>query len=222
MSHVWDGAYQVPGSWTGPETSSPDSPGQKCPPLCQPDPSQHVYWPYTHNRAAPVHETAMGPERDYINAAFWHAVHTQEHHEWRYERVVVEYEWYLCFIDPFNVWGWKVSVDLIDVLLIHVLWYTVLIKVVHHVGARQHAVHLKPKQFVKIYLVTITLDFKTFIVTAMLYYFFYCIFLLPFCMWLPLPVLGLSDWHKRHAGCWASCSGGHFQSQPTTCTDQGD
>lgn len=52
---------------------------------------------------------------------------------------------YLCLINPFNVWGGEVSVDLVDVLLVHVLWYTVLIEVVHHVGARQHAVHLRPK-----------------------------------------------------------------------------
>lgn len=51
---------------------------------------------------------------------------------------------YLCFIDAFDIWGREVGVDLVDVLLVHVLGYAVLIKVVHHVGARQHAVHLKP------------------------------------------------------------------------------
>lgn len=51
---------------------------------------------------------------------------------------------YLCFVDTFDVWGGEVSVDLIDVLLVHVLRHTVLVEVVHHVGARQHAVHLKP------------------------------------------------------------------------------
>lgn len=49
---------------------------------------------------------------------------------------------YLCFIDPLDVRCGKISVDFIDVLLVHILWYTVLIKVIHHVGARKHAVHL--------------------------------------------------------------------------------
>lgn len=57
---------------------------------------------------------------------------------------------YLCFIDAFDVRGREVCVDLIDVLLVHVLWYTVLIKVVHHVGARQHAVHLKTNNLLKL------------------------------------------------------------------------
>lgn len=52
---------------------------------------------------------------------------------------------YLRFVDAFDVWGREVSVDLVDVLLVHVLRHAVLIKVVHHVGARQHAVHLKAK-----------------------------------------------------------------------------
>lgn len=54
---------------------------------------------------------------------------------------------YLCFVDAFDVWGGEVSVDLIDVLLVHVLRHTVLVEVVHHVGTRQHAVHLKPNIF---------------------------------------------------------------------------
>lgn len=66
-----------------------------------------------------------------------HAVHTQTASR------------YLCFIDSFDVWGREVGVDLVDVLLVHVLRYTVLIKVVHHVGARQHAVHLKPNSLFK-------------------------------------------------------------------------
>lgn len=49
----------------------------------------------------------------------------------------------LCFVDPFNVRRGEVSVDLIDVFLVHVLWHRVLIEVVYDVGARQHAVHLK-------------------------------------------------------------------------------
>lgn len=57
---------------------------------------------------------------------------------------------YLCFVDTFDVGGREVSVDLIDVLLVHVLRHTVLIEVVHHVGARQHAVHLKPNIFIRI------------------------------------------------------------------------
>lgn len=51
----------------------------------------------------------------------------------------------LCFVDAFDVWSREVSVDLIDVLLVHVLWYGVLVQVVHHVGARQHPVHLNPE-----------------------------------------------------------------------------
>lgn len=34
--------------------------------------------------------------------------------------------------------------------LVHVLRYTVLIKVVHNVGARQHAIHLKPNVIMKV------------------------------------------------------------------------
>ena len=58
---------------------------------------------------------------------------------------------YLCFVDSFDVWCRQVCVDLVDVLLVHVLWHTVLIEVVHNVGARQHAVHLKPRVHVRTY-----------------------------------------------------------------------
>lgn len=62
MTITWVTSYQVLNSWTGPKTSSPDCPNQKCQPLCQPDPWQHVYWPCTRIQAAPVHETVRAPE----------------------------------------------------------------------------------------------------------------------------------------------------------------
>lgn len=52
---------------------------------------------------------------------------------------------YLCLIDTLNIRSRKVSIDLIDVFLVHVLRYCILVKVIRHTRAWKYPVHLSFK-----------------------------------------------------------------------------
>ena len=59
--------------------------------------------------------------------------------------ILAPFSWennHLSLIHALDVWCRQLSVDLVDMFLVHVLWHRVFVEVVDHIGARKDSIHL--------------------------------------------------------------------------------